>query len=155
MPARDPPHPMDDGPATWLASPWAHLIAPDATAQAVATAIAAVCREVDAVLRPILGQRGVVALLNRSIQLSAEAHPWLAAARQDPQTELQWSALASLFSQQEATDATSGGEALLLSFHQLLCSLIGASLTQRLLRPAFSPASTHATGASPPQDAPP
>jgi hypothetical protein len=44
--------------------------------------------------------------------------------------------------------AITGGDALLSAFHQLLRSLIGASLTERLLWPAFSPT----TGASPTQD---
>jgi hypothetical protein len=114
----------------------------------VAAAAVAVWRDVDTALRPVIGQRGVVALFNRSVQLTAAAHPWLGTLSQDPQAEFQFSAVADLFSQQEEPAAVAGGDALLLAFHQLLSSLIGASLTERLLRPAFS----LTTGASPRQD---
>jgi hypothetical protein len=115
-----------------------------ADASDVAAAVVIVWREVDAALRPIIGQRGVVALFNRSVQVAAVGQTWLLSVRQEPDIELQLSAIAGIFAKQDAAAAISGGDALLLAFHQLLGSLIGASLAERLLRPAFSPAN-HST----------
>jgi hypothetical protein len=124
-------------------------VADGSSAVDVAAALVTLWHEIDAALRPIIGQRGVVALFIRSAQLTAAVHPWLASVRQDPGTELEYSAIADIVARQEAAAAISGGDALLQAFHQLLGSLIGASLTERLLRPAFSPAN----GSSPIQDA--
>jgi hypothetical protein len=114
----------------------------------VAAAAVTLWREIDGALRPIIGQRGVVALFNRSVQLAGVGHPWLVLVRQDANTELQFPAIADVFARQDAAAAIAGGDAQLLAFHQLLGSLIGASLTERLLQPAFSPANR----SSPTQD---
>jgi hypothetical protein len=124
-------------------------MADGSTAVDVAAALVSLWREIDAVMRPIIGQRGLVALFMRSTQLTAAVHPWWLSVHQDPGAELQYSDIADIVARQEASAAISGGDALLLAFHQLLGSLIGASLTERLLRPAFSPAK----GSSPMQDA--
>ena len=150
MPVPDRPQPMGGHPPARRPAPLGDRIEDKANAVDVAAAVVAVWREVDAAMRPIIGQRGVVALFNRSVQLTAVAHQWLLPVRQDPNAELQLSVIADLFSRQEAAAAVSGGDSLLLAFHQLLCSLIGASLTERLLQPVFSPA----TGALPTQDSP-
>jgi hypothetical protein len=118
----------------------ANRIEDGANASDVAALVVVLWREVDAALRPIIGQRGVVALFNRSVQLAAAEQIWLLSVRQEPNTELQFSAIADVFAGQDAAVAVSGGDALLLAFHQLLGSLIGASLAERLLRPAFNPA---------------
>jgi hypothetical protein len=150
MPVPDRPQPMGGHPTPDLPGPLRKRFANDVGAAAVAAAAVELWREVDCSLRPIIGQRGVVALFNRSGQLTALEHPWLEGVRQDPDAELQLSVIANVFSQQEARAAISGGDALLLAFHQLLGALIGMSLSERLLPPAFSPA----TGASPTQDSP-
>jgi len=50
----------------------------DASAEQIAGAIVAVCLEIDQALHPTIGHRGVAALLNRSLSLTAAAYPWLA-----------------------------------------------------------------------------
>jgi hypothetical protein len=110
-----------------------------ANASDVAAVVVVLWREVDTALRPVIGQRGVVALFNRSVQLAAVGQTWLLSVRQELNSELQFPAIAEIFAGQDAAVAISGGDALLLAFHQLLSSLIGASLAERLLRPAFSP----------------
>jgi hypothetical protein len=50
--------------------------------------------------------------------------------------------------QQAAAEAAAGGNALFLTFHELLSSLVGASLTDRLLRSVW----THSSPDSPVQD---
>jgi hypothetical protein len=122
-----------------LAAPLAHRLTQGADAIEAAEALAAVWREVDLALQPIVGRRGVVALFNRSVHLTAAVHPWLAAARQDPAAELDVDALKSLFGRQGAAQAVLCGNSLLQSFRQVLATLIGASLSERLLRPAWGP----------------
>lgn len=139
MAETDRPSRAGSNPSVRSPAPLRAHMAHDPSAVDVATTVVAVWRDVDTALRPIVGPRGVVALFNRSVQLTAAAHPWLGALSQDPQAEFHFSAVADLFSQQEVPAAVAGGDALLLAFHQLLSSLIGASLTERLLRPALSP----------------
>ncbi|WP_439536673.1 hypothetical protein [Methyloversatilis sp.] len=88
-------------------------------------------------LSPIIGQRGVAALVKRSLYLTRDTHPWLApvcdtAAGQDVVATLR----SALLLQAEAEAAAAHG-ALLENFRDLLSTLIGASLTERLLRPVL------------------
>lgn len=125
-----------DAPA---AAPLAHRVAAGAPVAAVARAVAGVWHDVDLGLRPVIGQRGVVALFVRCLHLTAPVHLWLDAATQDPAAALDLAALEALFARQSAAEATACGEALFEGFQQLLGSLIGPSLTGRLLRSAWSP----------------
>jgi hypothetical protein len=61
------------------------------------------------------------------------------------------SGLRSALVQQAAAEAAAGGSALFDSFHELLASLIGAALTDRLLRSVW----TRTSGDSPAQDTSP
>jgi hypothetical protein len=151
MPTPDRAQPMGDHPTAMKPAPLENRIEGNANAVDVAAAVVTLWQEINAAMRPIIGQHGVIALFNRSVQLTAVAHPWLLGVRQESDSELQFSVIADRFSQQDAATAKSGGDALLLAFHQLLSALIGASLTERLLRSAFSPD----TGVSPTQDASP
>jgi len=113
-------------------------ISVDANAAEVAEAVAAMWRDIDAVMRPVLGQRGVVALFKRSVHLTSAAHPWLASVYQDRASVLDLPALEALFSLQTGAAALACGNALQLTFHQLLASLIGESLTERLLHSVWA-----------------
>lgn len=118
----------------------ASRIANHTSAVDLAGTVVSLWGEIDGALRPIIGQRGVVALFKRSVQMTAREHPWLLSVLQEPNTDLQFSAIADHFARQQTATAVSGGQAMLLAFHQLLSSLIGVSLTERLLQPVFSPA---------------
>ncbi|MDO9286713.1 MAG: hypothetical protein Q7U26_17620 [Aquabacterium sp.] len=100
--------------------------------------------EIDAALTPIIGPRGVMALWQRSLHLTAAAHPWLAA--------LDLLLLAKAVGQRDAGDAAAAVNALLRAFHELLASLIGESLTERLLRTVWSPSLALPTSGLPAQD---
>ncbi len=119
------------------AAPLAQRVAVNADATQIAAAVAAVLGEVDAALRPVVGQRGVAALFSRSVKLTAAAHPWLAQVGQDALSEFDPATLKPLFEQQTAAMALSCGNKLLVNFHQLLASLIGSALTERLLQPVW------------------
>lgn len=122
-------------------TPLAYRVGRGADAGTTADALVAVWQDIDVALRPVIGQRGVVALFNRSVHLTAAAHPWLAPGRQDGAAPLDPAALKALFAQQSVAQAQACGDQLLQTFHHLLVSLIGPSLTERLLRRAWGPPS--------------
>ena len=103
-----------------------------ADAAGIAEAIVALCEQVGSELAPIIGQRGVAALYTRSLYLATAAHPWLE-LQAEPQGSMDLSALKTAIAGQPSADAAAGGVAVLQTFHALLTSLIGASLTDRLL----------------------
>ena len=120
------------------AAPLAQRVAKDANAEQIASALVATWQEIDAALAPILGRHGVAALYKRSIHLTGATHPWLANTHKGLQTTIDFVALKSEFAQQSSADAASAGSALLHTFYDLLTSLVGLSLTERLLRSVWA-----------------
>jgi hypothetical protein len=96
---------------------------------------------IEAALAPIIGSKGVAALYQRSLHLTAKTHPWLAGALEPAQGAIDLAALQSVVAQQSDVDAALGSHVLLQTFQQLLGSLIGAALTERLLRDVLAEAS--------------
>jgi hypothetical protein len=129
-------------------APLAGRVTDDASAGQIAGAIAAIWQEIDQSLHPIIGHRGVAALYNRSLHLAAADYPWLAMGHQSTPAAVDPSALKATLEQQAAEEAAAGGLALFRSFHDLVASLIGASLTDRLLHSVWA----RSAGASPAQD---
>ena len=132
-----------------MAAPLAQRVTEDAGAVQIGEALVALWHEIHAALTPIVGPRGLSALYRRSLHLCAAAHPWLAhtdvgEVGDDKATQL--AALQRAIGAQTRDDAAAGGSELLLAFHGLLTSLIGPSLTERLLRSAW----THASASSGP-----
>ena len=117
----------------------------------VADAVVAIWLEIDQALHPIIGHRGVAALYERSLSLTAAAYPWLALEQRGMPAAVDPAALRAALVQQTGAQAAAGGNALFHSFHQLLASLVGASLTERLLRSVWD----HSPGAAPAQDTSP
>jgi hypothetical protein len=127
-----------------MAAPLAFRVADDGDAMQIAEAIGRIWQEIDAALTPVVGQRGVAALFKRSLHVTSTAHPWVAA--RDGQAALDPAALKVLLAQQSGPDAAAGGSAFLHTFHELLATLIGGSLTERLLRSAWGPPLTDPPG---------
>lgn len=133
--------------AASLAPQGGHALSSDQTAQAIVTAWHAI----DDALTPVIGARGLAALYLRSLHLTA-AHPGLATA--DGPGKLVLTAaptpaqLQALIACQSPANAAAIGNTFLEVFHALLSSLVGPSLTERLLRAVWplSPSSL------PPQD---
>lgn len=124
-------------------------IAPGASASEVAAATVAIWADIEFSLIPVVGTRGVDALYRRSLQVTGDAHPWMAAARSDgvrPDADI--ATFAAILAGQSGAIATDAANAFLQTFHDLLASLIGASLTERLLRPV----QTHVSSGGPTQD---
>jgi hypothetical protein len=93
-------------------------------------------RDIAAALTPIIGQRGMAALYKRSLYLMRSAYPWLDAVHSSALAPADFGALRKALSQQPAAEAAAASGALLQTFHGLLTTLIGPSLTERLLRSA-------------------
>lgn len=100
----------------------------------IADGLASLWREIDAVLCPIIGQRGVAALYQRSLHLASQTYPWLASADDRNQTSIDPTQLKALLMQQQRVELIEGGGFLFKTFYELLVSLVGPSLTERLLR---------------------
>jgi hypothetical protein len=110
----------------------------DVDAGQVADAVAAVWRDIDLSLHPIIGHRGVAALYDRSLALASARHPWLATGPPVAPAAIDASALHAALAMRPPAEAAAGGGALLQVFRDLLSSLIGAALTDRLLRDVWS-----------------
>jgi hypothetical protein len=93
----------------------------------------AILQAIDAAMAPIISQRGVAALYQRSLFLIRPGFPWLVAVYEGALVPGDFSSLQAALSEQSPEDAMLGTTALLNTFHDLLSSLIGASLTDRLL----------------------
>jgi hypothetical protein len=116
----------------------------------IAATASSTWQAVDAALRPILGSRGVEALYWRSLQLASAQHPWLVGDTAAVQMHMDLQALATAIGGQADESAQAGSRAVLDHFQHLLVSLVGSSLTARLL--ASIPAMCADT--SNPQDTP-
>jgi hypothetical protein len=117
-----------------MSTPLARRIAPDSTAAQVAAACGVLWLELEAALSPIIGRGGVSALGQRSLHLASAAHPWLAEHRQGSSAMPDSAWLVALLAQRSRDEAAAAGSAFLQTFRELLSNLIGASLTERLLR---------------------
>jgi len=110
-----------------LAAPLARRVGPSAGAVQIAEAMSVILLQIDAALAPVIGARGVAALYRRSAHLACPAHGWLSGAREDP------TALVQVLAKRSDAEAEAGADAFLRSFHELLVTLIGSALTERLL----------------------
>ncbi|CAM5791493.1 hypothetical protein [Rhizobacter fulvus] len=119
-----------DGIAAYLSG----LAADRSSAQPVAEAVELTLRSIEQVLTPIVGALGVAALYKRSVHLSRSAYGWLPDSPSGPATSMDAGPLVAALAQQSAADAALAGARLLRNFHDLLVTLIGPSLTERLLR---------------------
>lgn len=89
----------------------------------------------DAALSPIIGQRGFAALYKRSLQLTRVEFPCLASVQEGVLNLAEFSVLHAVLAQQPSASAAAASAALLENFYDLLTTLIGRSLTDRLLSP--------------------
>ncbi|PTU75346.1 hypothetical protein DBO85_05620 [Pseudomonas mangrovi] len=90
-------------------------------------------------LTPVIGQQGVAALYRRSLHLCATQHPHLASICGSAQAAKGLSSLNAVLAEQSQADGLLFGEVLLTTFYTLLTTLIGPSLTARLLRDVWEP----------------
>ena len=110
------------------------LAADGADALQIADSAVAVWRELDGALSPIIGRRGVAALFKRSLLLTVPEHTSLVAAHWEVETLGDFESLRATLKQHSGADAIAINGALLQQFIDLLTTLIGESLTERLLQ---------------------
>ncbi|WP_439864636.1 hypothetical protein [Pseudomonas antarctica] len=120
----------------------AHRVGPHADTASIAEAIVSILQDMGAALAPIIGQQGVAALYRRSLHLCVSNHPRLARTYDSVLATMDLIALKSVLVEQNQTDALFFGEALLTSLYELLTTLIGPSLTARLLADVWLPSSS-------------
>ena len=95
-------------------------------------------RGMAAVLAPVLGPRGVAALYQRALHVTRAQHPWLGELVDVAQPVIDLEALQAAFAHRPGAEAATVATALLQSFQDLLASLIGRPLSQRLLDPVWA-----------------
>lgn len=79
----------------------------------VARSVVAVLRDLEAALSPVIGHRGVAALCQRSLHLSARRHAWLAEVPFDPGAAVDLERLAQILAGQPGDVARAAGDALI------------------------------------------
>lgn len=102
---------------------------------AVAEATILVLRQVNFKLAPVIGERGVNVLFKRSLHLTSRAFPWLIIAGDYGDDADPLTSLSECLAERDANEATDASSTLLVSFTELLESLIGESLAETLLGP--------------------
>jgi hypothetical protein len=123
---------------------------PDGDGAHAAQVLQAIWADIDAALMPIVGVRGLAALCGRSLHLTRVDFAWLGAAidgRAEAQSGVE--AFCALLAQQDDAAATACAQAFMRNFRDLLTSLIGVPLTERLLRAAWTATSANRTSADP------
>ncbi len=124
-----------------MQEPLIHRVEDETSAAQIATAVIAIWEEVDDALTPFVGPLGLVALYRRTVHLAAVQHPWLTGRDAGVLTDTDPALLKSVLAQRSGAEAAAAGNAFLNTFHELLASLIGPSLTARLLRSVWQPPS--------------
>lgn len=100
----------------------------------VADTVTLAWRRIDEALSPLIGQRGVAGLYQRTLHVTGIDYPWLAICYKGIAHEMNLDDLNRVLIQQSTMEAANAGAMLLQTFYDLLSSLIGSTLTARLLR---------------------
>ena len=121
------------------------VLARDGEAQSaaqIAQAVITAWHAIDDTLTPVIGAGGLVALYLRALHLAA-ADPGVSAVGDPGRLALSATTspalLQALIARQSPAHALAIGSTFLQVFHGLLASLIGPSLTERLLRAVWTP----------------
>lgn len=99
----------------------------------IANAITEMLQEMNTALVPIIGRKGVAALHRRSFFICAGTNSFLAQHLESLVISMDLIQLKSLLASQNQAEAKQFGELLLTTAFELLASLIGPSLSTRLL----------------------
>lgn len=111
----------------------ARLASGGESSERIAYRAALAWRDLHAALSPIIGNGGVTALFKRSVSMTRSTHPWLASMPEELEQPGDFAALQAALTQQAGVEAAAGNRAVLRTFLDILTSLIGESLAERLL----------------------
>ena len=117
----------------------AHSAGGDPDASAVAEATLSIWHQVAALLAPVVGARGVEILFSRSLHLTSAAFPWLATAGDQGDNAALLASIKTRLAGRGTDVAVEASYTLLVTVTELLATLIGESLTERLLGPVWVP----------------
>jgi hypothetical protein len=109
----------------------------DADAKALAAAALRAYDTLAAQLALLIGDGGVRALTARSLHLVRRDFPWLAEAEEPSPSESPFDPVGACLARQEPAVATEAAAAALATLSGLLATLIGETLTMRVLRAAW------------------
>lgn len=107
-------------------------------ARTTAEAAAATWRRVNLQLAPVIGERGIAVLFSRALHQTSAVYPWLVDGVDREGSADPLPHLTACLARQQAAAAAQASATLLLSFAESLSTLIGASLTARLLAPVWA-----------------
>ncbi|MBU2642217.1 MAG: hypothetical protein Q8K57_19020 [Thiobacillus sp.] len=85
----------------------------------------------------VVGEDGFNSLYERSVFLAQRTFPWLAAHSLSPQSDHRFAELKIRLAEQTPVEARVANILLLITFTDILTSLIGEALTTRILRSAW------------------
>lgn len=105
--------------------------APDVHALAEATI--STWRQVDSLLAPVIGTHGVDVIFRRALYLTSKTFPWLAFSEECRDSSVLLASLKAHLENQCAVDVAEAGCTLLACFTELLTTLIGEALTERVM----------------------
>jgi hypothetical protein len=108
------------------------------SANATSEAAATTWRLVEAQLVPVIGARGLDVLFRRALHQTTTDFPWLTVAVDRGGNAGPLPSLMACLAAQHTATAMEAAYALLFTFAELLATLIGESLTERLLAPAWA-----------------
>ena len=114
--------------------------APDAAA--IAKATIGIWHQVADRLAPVIGVQGVNVLFSRSLHLTSATFQWLVNAGDRGSNAAQLTTLEARLAGCKPEDSAEASYALLVTFTELLTTLVGAPLTGRLLSPVWEPQSS-------------
>jgi hypothetical protein len=107
-------------------------------ANAIAAATAAQWQQISARLNPVLGTHGVDILFSRTLYLAGRSYPWLGVAGDRQLGTPSLDVIGARLGRQQAPVAAAASCEFLIIFTELLATLIGDSLTDRLLDPVWT-----------------
>ena len=110
-------------------------------ASVIAEETLGILQQIAAQLTPVIGLRGVDALFRRSLHLTSTFLPWLTQSEASDDSTVLLAGLKAGLAELEPNAAIEASHALLMNFTKLLTSLIGKSLTERLLSQVWIPLS--------------
>ena len=93
----------------------------------------------------IVGESGFNSLYSRSIFLTQSTFPWVTASTKSPLTDQRFAELKMNFEGQTPAQAIEANSLLLITFTDILASLIGEQLTNTILRSAWGNDATDRT----------
>lgn len=130
--------PASDQKGDTLRALLAQRIGNPSNARTVADAAIDTWDQLAAELVPVIGVGGVNVLFNRALYLIGATFPWLATVEEHVDGGERLADLRAHLENQEAAVAAEAASALLATFIELLATLIGETLTERLLMPVWA-----------------